>query len=106
VLSRLGSVVSSGRLRLELRTSRTGRLTAGVSVSLRRASAVRRAPTRDVLRLEAVRPGVVETGTHRLTATLSRDARRRLARASSARVSVRVTIGSQSVTVGKLALRR
>jgi hypothetical protein len=106
VLSRLGSVVSGGRLRLELRTSRAGRLTAGVSVSLRRATGVRRAPTRGVLRLGSVRLGVVEAGTHRVTARLSRDARRRLERASSARVSVRVTIGSQSVSVGKLALRR
>ncbi|MDX6720094.1 MAG: hypothetical protein QOJ63_2348 [Solirubrobacteraceae bacterium] len=97
VLSRLGSVVRTGRLRLEVRTSRAGRLTAAASVRLGPASS-------RVLRLRAVSLGVVEAGAHRVTARLSSSARRRLARARSARISVRVTIGSQSVTRGKLKL--
>jgi hypothetical protein len=106
VLSRLGSVVRTGRLRLELRTSRAGRLTGRVSVSLERPSRARRAPARDVLRLGVVRLGIVEAGTHRITARLSPAARRRLARARSPKVSIHVTIGSRSATVGKLRLRR
>lgn len=106
VLSRLRGVVRSGVLRLELRASRAGRLSAAVSVTLRAATGLRRAPRPDVVRLEPARLGVVEAGTHRVTATLSRGARRRLARARSARVSVRVTVGSRSVRVANLRLAR
>lgn len=106
VLSSLGGVVKTGRLRVEVTVPSAGRLTATVRVRPGRARRGRRAPSRALVRLSAVRLGRVATGKHQVTAQVSRPVRRRLANARDAGVSVRVTIGSKTVTIGKLKLRR
>jgi hypothetical protein len=106
VLSRLATAIRTGTLRLSVQSSLAGSMRVATSMRPGRPKRGRRPVSRKVLRLKAVSLGPVRAGTRRVAVPLSRVVRRRLAQVRDARVSVRVTVGSQSVTVGGLTLRR
>lgn len=106
VLSSLRAIHRTGRLRLRIRTTSSGIVVVSSSVRPGRAvSSWKGSHSRTAIRLRTVSLGKRKAGARTVTIKVGRGTRLTLGRSRSARLSVRLSIGS-AVTPAKLTIKR